>query len=84
MCCFITCFSRAAFPTSFVDDVSVSFKHCKLTKKRDEGLGCTSMVEYFSSMHEVLGWIPKHHKKRKTSKNSGGGLGEEHTQETLY
>lgn len=32
--CSVTCFSRAAFPTSFVDDVSVSFKHCKLKEKR--------------------------------------------------
>ena len=30
----ITCFSRAAFPTSLVEDVSVSFKHCKLKRKK--------------------------------------------------
>lgn len=34
MCSSITCFSKAAFPTSFVHDVSVSFKHCKLKEKK--------------------------------------------------
>lgn len=63
----ITCFSSAAFPTSLVDDVSISFKPCKLQKRvLSECWECSSMAQPLPSMHKALGSMFKSHTHKHT------------------